>query len=88
MTPVLFQNDFDQAFQYYYQATQFASANFILPYFGLGQMYIDRGDSNNVSALYMHVRYGCSFLPSLEFEISVLFGRSSEGKEKRVNNQK
>lgn len=45
----MLQNDFDQAFQYYYQATQFASPNFILPHFGLGQMYIARGDTNNVS---------------------------------------
>jgi len=43
------QNDYDQAFQYYYQATQFASPNFILPFFGLGQMYIFRGDNENVS---------------------------------------
>ena len=47
---ILFQNDYDQAFQYYYQATQFASPNFILPHFGLGQMYIARGDINNVSS--------------------------------------
>lgn len=46
---ILLQNDYDQAFQYYYQATQFASPNFILPHFGLGQMYIARGDTNNVS---------------------------------------
>ena len=45
----VFQGDYDQAFQYYYQATQFASPNFILPHFGLGQMYIARGDTNNVS---------------------------------------
>ena len=43
-----FQGDFDQAFQYYYQATQFASPNFLLPHFGLGQMYIFRGDNENV----------------------------------------
>jgi len=43
------QNDCDQAFQYYYQATQFAAPNFILPFFGLGQMYIFRGDNENVS---------------------------------------
>jgi len=43
------QNDYDQAFQYYYQATQFASTSFILPFFGLGQMYIFRGDTDNVS---------------------------------------
>ena len=46
---VQFKGDYDQAFQYYYQATQFASPNFILPHFGLGQMYIARGDTNNVS---------------------------------------
>ncbi|KAI2558756.1 CTR9 homolog, Paf1/RNA polymerase II complex component, partial [Homo sapiens] len=31
------QEDYDQAFQYYYQATQFASSSFVLPFFGLGQ---------------------------------------------------
>ena len=46
------QNDYDQAFQYYYQATQFASTSFILPFFGLGQMYIFRGDTENVSGLF------------------------------------
>lgn len=42
------QGDYDQAFQYYYQATQFSTTNFILPFYGLGQMYIFRGDSENV----------------------------------------
>lgn len=43
------QQDYDQAFQYYYQSTQFAPPNFVLPFFGLGQMYIYRGDNENVS---------------------------------------
>ena len=45
------QEDYDQAFQYYYQATQFAPLSFVLPFFGLGQMYIFRGDNDNVSLL-------------------------------------
>lgn len=45
------QGDYDQAFQYYYQATQFAPASFVLPHFGLGQMYIYRGDPENVIIL-------------------------------------
>jgi len=49
------QNDYDQAFQYYYQSTQFASANFVLPYYGLGQMYIYKSDTNNVSILGQYV---------------------------------
>jgi len=49
------QNDYDQAFQYYYQATQFASPNFILPHFGLGQMYIARGDINNAAQCFEKV---------------------------------
>ncbi|EDO34243.1 predicted protein, partial [Nematostella vectensis] len=49
------QGDFDQAFQYYYQATQFASPNFILPHFGLGQMYIARRDLNNASQCFEKV---------------------------------
>ena len=43
------QEDYSQAFQYYYQATQYAAPNFVLPHYGLGQMYINRGDSENVS---------------------------------------
>lgn len=46
------QNDYDQAFQYYYQATQFASPSFVLPFYGLGQMYLFRGDSENVSIYF------------------------------------
>ncbi|XP_036312946.2 RNA polymerase-associated protein CTR9 homolog [Pipistrellus kuhlii] len=41
------QEDYDQAFGYYCQATQFASSSFVLPFFGLGQMYIYRGDKEN-----------------------------------------
>ncbi|XP_076114425.1 RNA polymerase-associated protein CTR9 homolog [Mytilus galloprovincialis] len=49
------QNDFDQAFQYYYQSTQFAPINFVLPFFGLGQMYINRGDNENASQCFEKV---------------------------------
>ncbi|XP_022088278.1 RNA polymerase-associated protein CTR9 homolog [Acanthaster planci] len=49
------QNDYDQAFQYYYQATQFASTAFVLPHFGLGQMYIHRGDSENAAQCFEKV---------------------------------
>ena len=43
-----YQGDHDQAFQYYYQATQFASPTFVLPFYGLGQMYIYKADNENV----------------------------------------
>lgn len=49
------QDDYDQAFQYYYQATQFASSNFVLPYYGLGQLYIARGDSENAAQCFEKV---------------------------------
>lgn len=49
------QGDFDQAFQYYYQATQFASPQFVLPQFGLGQMYIHRSDLDNASQCFEKV---------------------------------
>jgi hypothetical protein len=55
----LLQGDYDQAFQYYYQATQFAPAAFVLPHFGLGQMYVYREDTENVSFIG---RYVCSQL--------------------------
>ncbi|KAF7992065.1 hypothetical protein HCN44_001390 [Aphidius gifuensis] len=49
------QIDYDQAFQYYYQATQFAPAAFVLPHFGLGQMYVYRGDSENAAGCFEKV---------------------------------
>ena len=65
------QGDYDQAFQYYYQvcensrfsgqleiffqATQFASSTFVLPHFGLGQMYVYRGDTENASQCFEKV---------------------------------
>lgn len=49
------QGDYDQAFKYYYQATQFAPAAFVLPHFGLGQMYIYRGDSENAAQCFEKV---------------------------------
>ncbi|GMR41708.1 hypothetical protein PMAYCL1PPCAC_11903, partial [Pristionchus mayeri] len=38
---------YDKAFRYYYQSTQFASSSFILPFYGLGQMYIQRKEYVN-----------------------------------------
>lgn len=49
------QEDYDQAFQYYYQSTQFAPQNFVLPFFGLGQMYIFRGDNENAAQCFEKV---------------------------------
>ncbi|XP_053490385.1 RNA polymerase-associated protein CTR9 homolog [Ictalurus furcatus] len=49
------QEDYDQAFQYYYQATQFASATFVLPFFGLGQMYVYRRDKENAAQCFEKV---------------------------------
>ncbi|VEN35073.1 unnamed protein product [Callosobruchus maculatus] len=49
------QGDYDQAFQYYYQATQFSPPSFVLPHFGLGQMYIYRGDTENAAQCFEKV---------------------------------
>ncbi|GFW04088.1 RNA polymerase-associated protein CTR9 homolog [Trichonephila clavipes] len=49
------QGDYDQAFQYYYQATQFASPVFVLPQYGLGQMYIHKGDMENAAQCFEKV---------------------------------
>ena len=37
------------------QATQFASPNFVLPHFGLGKMYIYRGDMENAAQCFEKV---------------------------------
>ena len=49
------QGDSKQAFQYYYQATQFAAPGYVLPHFGLGQMYIARGDTENAAQSFEKV---------------------------------
>ncbi|XP_066988648.1 RNA polymerase-associated protein CTR9 homolog isoform X1 [Macrobrachium rosenbergii] len=49
------QEDYSQAFQYYYQATQYAPPNFVLPHYGLGQMYINRGDQENAAQCFEKV---------------------------------
>lgn len=45
------EGNYDKSFQYYYLATQFASPNFLLPFYGLGQMYLHRNDLEHVSWL-------------------------------------
>merc|ERR1719412_1883783 len=49
------QGDHSQAFQYYYQSTQFASPSFVLPHYGLGQLYISRGDIENAAQCFEQV---------------------------------
>jgi RNA polymerase-associated protein CTR9 len=34
--------EYEKAFRYYYQATQFGSPKFVLPYYGLGQIHLGR----------------------------------------------
>ena len=45
----------DQAFQYYYQATQFNATTFILPFFGLGQMYMYKNEMENAATCFEKV---------------------------------
>ncbi|EDV28497.1 uncharacterized protein TRIADDRAFT_19990 [Trichoplax adhaerens] len=47
--------DYDQAFKYYYQATQFADSNYVLPHFGLGQLYLARNDPTNAASSFEKV---------------------------------
>lgn len=42
------ERDFEEAFRYYYQASHLAPEKFVLPLFGLGQMYLQREDKTNV----------------------------------------
>lgn len=50
-------NHYEKAFQYYYQSTQFAATNFILPYYGLGQMYIYKQEFDNAAVCFEKVRF-------------------------------
>ncbi|VDM81592.1 unnamed protein product [Strongylus vulgaris] len=41
-----FNRDYEKAFKYYYQATTLNHPTFVLPQYGLGQLYIMRGEYN------------------------------------------
>ncbi|BHF72144.1 protein required for normal CLN1 and CLN2 G1 cyclin expression [Sparganum proliferum] len=49
------EGDYDKAFQYYYLATQFASPTFLLPFYGLGQMYLHRNDLEHAAIAFEKV---------------------------------
>ncbi|VDP76196.1 unnamed protein product [Schistosoma mattheei] len=49
------QENYDNAFQYYYLATQLASSTFILPFYGLGQMYLHRNDLEHAAMSFERV---------------------------------
>ena len=49
------QGDYEKAFQYYSQATQFAAPGFFLPFFGLGQMYKFHHDLKNAAMCFEKV---------------------------------
>ncbi|KAL5964577.1 hypothetical protein TSMEX_007696 [Taenia solium] len=49
------EGNYDKAFQYYYLATQFASPNFLLPFYGLGQMYLHRNDLEHAAIAFEKV---------------------------------
>lgn len=49
------QGDYDQAFQYYYQSTQFAPSNFVLPHYGL--CYFELTEKKNYRILPLSNRH-------------------------------
>lgn len=63
------QEDHEQAFQYYYQSTQFAPPNYVLPHFGLGQMYIAR---NNLKEAAEHFEKVLKVAPNNNETIKIL----------------
>ena len=65
------QQKYDQAFQYYYQSTQFASPSYVLPHFGLGQMYIFREDYANAALCFEKV--SCDLCQSFFMFFQVYF---------------
>ncbi|VDK53795.1 unnamed protein product, partial [Cylicostephanus goldi] len=47
-----FNRDYEKAFKYYYQATTLNHPTFVLPQYGLGQLYIMRGEYNQAIAAF------------------------------------
>lgn len=46
------EQDYEEAFRYYYQAAHLAPEKFVLPLFGLGQMYLQREDLKHASECF------------------------------------
>eukprot|EP00117_Sycon_ciliatum_P023928 scpid24561/ scgid20224/ RNA polymerase-associated protein CTR9 homolog; SH2 domain-binding protein 1; Tetratricopeptide repeat-containing, SH2-binding phosphoprotein of 150 kDa len=78
------QGDYDKAFKYYYQATQFASQSFVLPFFGLGQMYLEKNDSANAAQCFDRVAKAC---PKNYETIKILGSLNSKSKEQEKKEQ-
>ncbi|KHJ44027.1 tetratricopeptide repeat protein [Trichuris suis] len=49
------QGELIQAYQFYYQSTLFDKPNYVLPYYGLGQVYIMRGEMEKAIACFEKV---------------------------------
>uniref|UniRef100_A0A915CXQ3 Tetratricopeptide repeat protein n=1 Tax=Ditylenchus dipsaci TaxID=166011 RepID=A0A915CXQ3_9BILA len=47
--------EYEQAFKFYYQATRFDHPTFVLPHFGLGQMFIQRNDYESAISEFKEV---------------------------------
>ncbi|VDL77424.1 unnamed protein product [Nippostrongylus brasiliensis] len=47
-----YSRDYEKAFKYYYQATTLNHPTFVLPQYGLGQLYIMRGEFNQAIAAF------------------------------------
>ncbi|VDO20950.1 unnamed protein product [Haemonchus placei] len=54
-----YSRDYEKAFKYYYQATTLNHPTFVLPQYGLGQLYIMRGEFNQLYMLIQIPEISC-----------------------------
>ena len=67
-----------------HQATQFANSGYVLPHFGLGQMYIARGDMDNAAQCFEKVLASQPGNYETMKILGSLYANSSDSKKKET----
>ncbi|KAK6741499.1 hypothetical protein RB195_009387 [Necator americanus] len=78
-----FNRDYEKAFKYYYQATTLNHPTFVLPQYGLGQLYIMRGEFNQAIAAFEVVLKSMPNNIDTMKVLSALYAHTDPGNQER-----
>ncbi|KAK6057488.1 putative ATP synthase F1, epsilon subunit [Cooperia oncophora] len=78
-----FNRDYEKAFKYYYQATTLNHPTFVLPQYGLGQLYIMRGEFNQaITAFETVLKVMPNNIDTMKV-LSALYAHTDAGNQER-----
>ncbi|KAK6013696.1 tetratricopeptide repeat protein, partial [Ostertagia ostertagi] len=78
-----YSRDYEKAFKYYYQATTLNHPTFVLPQYGLGQLYIMRGEFNQAIAAFETVLKAMPNNVDTMKVLSALYAHTDAGNQER-----